>query len=347
MTAGLINNDDERWQAVLDSVPHDVYHLPEYAQLAAAEDNPATARAFYACDGDHRCLIPLVIRPIPTALAAPSDWLDAVSPYGYASPLLTHDSSWVAEAIKEFVNCCAANNIICVFLRFHPFFDLEGGWSEYGDLVVHGQVVYVDLTTFAEAIWSEMKAEHRTDIRKLLRLGFTTSVDEWELLDEFVELYRRTMCRLAAHESYLFSRQYFDNLRQALGLAVHLISVRSPEGVLAAAGLYTSVGGIAQAHLAGNAEEFRRLAPSKLMQHAAIEWAKADGCRILNLGGGLDCKEDLLFRFKAAFSPLRRDFSTARIVCDRRKYDALVAKSRDNRISPNSSNGYFPAYRMS
>jgi hypothetical protein len=346
MIADFIDYRDVRWCAALDSMSHDVYHLPAYAHLSATEHKGGQARAFYASDGNHSCLIPLVTRPIPSALKAPSEWLDAISPYGYASPLLTHDGVWMSQAIQEFVRCCAENNIVSAFLRLHPFFDTGNGWSRQGDLVLHGQIVYVDLTASTDEIMSRMKAEHRTDIRKLLRLGFTTSVDEWALLDDFIQLYRDTMRRLGADQDYLFSRRYFDTLMRELGPAVHLISVLSPAGVLAAAGLYTSVGGIAQAHLAGNAAEFRPVAPSKLMQYAAIEWAKADGCRVLNLGGGLDCKADLLFRFKAAFSPLRRDFSTVRIVCDPGRYDALVAKSRSGQASPDGRDGFFPAYRV-
>src|ERR1700722_5968048 len=345
MTADFIDYTDIRWNAVLDTMSHDVYHLPAYAHLSATEHKGGKARAFYASDGNNSCLIPLVTRPIPSALEAPSEWLDVISPYGYASPLLTRDGVWMSDAIKQFVRGCAENNIVSVFLRLHPFFDAGNGWSRQGDLVLHGQIVYVDLTASTDEIMSRMKAEHRTDIRKLLRLGFTTAVDDWTLLEDFVQLYRDTMYRLGADQYYLFPREYFDTLRKELGSAVHLISVRSPAGVLAAAGLYTSVGGIAQAHLGGSADEFRRVAPSKLMQYAAIEWAKTDGCRILNLGGGLDCKADLLFRFKAAFSPLRRDFSTVRIVCDPCRYDALVAKSRRAQSSPGVAGGFFPAYR--
>ena len=345
MISAFIDCRDSRWHTVLDSMPHDVYHLPAYVHLSAAEHEGGEAKAFYASDGENRCLIPLLVRRVPARLEAPPEWLDVISPYGYASPLLTNDGAWVSHAIDEFVKCCGANNIVSAFLRRHPFLDAGDGWRGQGDLVLQGQIVYVDLTASTDEIWSRMKPEHRTDIRKLLRLGFTTSTDEWNLLEDFVQLYRDTMCRLGADQYYLFPRAYFDALRKDLGSAVHLICVHSPDGVLAAAGLYTSVGGIAQAHLAGNLERFGRVAPSKLMHHRAIEWARASGCRILNLGGGVGSKADSLFRFKAAFSPFRRNFETVRIVCDRSKYDTLVANSRRGQASPGGADGFFPAYR--
>ena len=38
MRLEILTSDDPRWQAFLERVPHDFYHLPSYTRLAAAHD---------------------------------------------------------------------------------------------------------------------------------------------------------------------------------------------------------------------------------------------------------------------------------------------------------------------
>ena len=71
-------------------------------------------------------------------------------------------------------------------------------------------------------------------------------MDRWEFYDKFVDLYKQPMERLAADEFYFFEDSYFSELRATLGEHLHLSTVLSPEGELAAAGLITSVNGLAQ-----------------------------------------------------------------------------------------------------
>ena len=119
MTGDFISPSDRRWSAALSAVEYDIYALPEYAELCAHNES-ATPVAFYACEGDQYCLIPLLLRPLPHSLGASADWSDAASPYGYSSALFRGCAAWRSSTVKAFVHACRANRIVTAFIRLHP-----------------------------------------------------------------------------------------------------------------------------------------------------------------------------------------------------------------------------------
>lgn len=150
------------------------------------------------------------------------------------------------------------------------------------------------------------------------------------------------MRRLHADPCYLFSTDYFQDLRQSLGSRLHMFSVLAPDCSVAAAGLFTETENIVEYHFGGTAQEYRHLSPAKLMMNCAINWAKATSNRVLHLGGGVGCRNDALFQFKTGFSNLRSEFETCHVNCDQKRYDELTedAGLRDAPIDR-----FFPAYR--
>ena len=58
---------DPRWSAALAVLAHDVYHLPEYVELAAGDEG-GEAVAFWAEHDGQTMLVPLLERRLPEAL---------------------------------------------------------------------------------------------------------------------------------------------------------------------------------------------------------------------------------------------------------------------------------------
>jgi hypothetical protein len=343
----LIRTDDPRWLDVLGRLPHDIYHLPDFVDFSASGDG-GTPTAFYAEHGGHAMLVPLILRPLPGELGAPADWSDAVSPYGYPAPLVSEaaDPETVQDFFRGLLRLSRERKIASIFLRSHPllpFFPLE---CEAAEVVQHGRTIHVDLTVGVEVIDSQVRKGYRYDIRKLEREGFTTTIDEWGEYPDFVEIYRKTMERLSADDEYMLSHDYFQGLREALADRLHLCSVRSPDGALAASALFSECGGIVQYLFSGTAEAFLRMAPSKLVLYSMIRWAHDRDARVCHLGGGAGAREDSLYTFKAGFSKLSSGFSTLRLIPDRARYRTLVERMTEVHHGERSRGpGYFPAYR--
>ena len=284
MIAEFIGPRDARWKSFLKRTKHDFYHLPEYVELAAANEG-GTPVAFYAEKGEAACLAPLLIRQIPEVLKAPSDWYDCISPYGYSTPLVSSPQVPLESFLEAFCLAARQHGLITALFRLHPLLVLNHEiLGKFGALANHGQTVYVNLAKPVGENW--MRSVHKRNIRKLLSLNFSVSVDEWRLFKDFVEIYLLTMKRVGASQRYLFPEEYFENLRVALGERLHLCSVLSPRGDVAAAGLFVETDGIVEYHLGGTAGEYHALSPSKLMVDFMRRWAQEQSSSLLHLGGG-------------------------------------------------------------
>lgn len=340
--SGFIGTKDSRWTDLLRIFPYDVYQTPEYAEFSAKHEG-GEPMAFYAEANGYRSLIPLLVRAVPQV---ETGWRDASSPYGYPGVIGTPEASPedLRAALFQFQDACREANIVSAFIRLHPFQPLPAETlSEFGAVIDHGETVYVDLTKPEEEVWRGIRRDHRKGIKRLLALGFTASIDRWELLDEAASVYRSTMLRVGADPWYLFSNSYFQDLKATLGPAAHLCTVMSPEGTLAAAGVFTVINEIAEGHLSGSAEEYRALAPAKLKTDATLRWLMENGCRRLHLGGGVGCQRDSLFDFKSGFSKDRSRFQTFRMIIDAEKYKRLTEDQAA--AGADSDMDYFPAYR--
>lgn len=357
MRGEFIDFDDPRWLEFLDGVEHDIYHLPAYAALSLhAEEEGSRALAYLVEESKTRCLIPLVERPVPAQLGSWGGWTDLASPYGYASPLLQGDPTKLALMLRLFAGDCRERKSVAAFLRSHPL--LGPSWAERGELGwgagltsgtsgrphSSGETVWIDLERSEEQLNADLRTDHRRGLRKLEKLGFHWSFDDWSLYEDFVRIYRRTMERVGADQAYFFPDVYFKALNRLLGEKVHLVSVLTPEGDVAAAGLFFHEGEILQYHLGGSVPELMKLAPSKLCIKGAIALGRDLGARKLHLGGGLGAQKDPLMWFKLGFSKLVSTYCTFEIVADREAYAALSFQA-GAAGALESDESFFPSYR--
>lgn len=343
MDVELLPTSDQRWDAILDGLHHDVYHRRAY--LAAEDEHRGTlSKLFVLSEGRNLMAIPLAFRPV----AEVSGLMDASSPYGYPAPLISEatDLNWVPAAIDTFLRELRAANVVSLFLRFHPLLGLQPShFSSFGRVVEEGSTVAIKLARPFMDVRAEMRKGLRYDVRRALREGQVVLQDvDWRHFAEFLEIYSETMERVGAAADYFFPRAYFERLRDDLGALVSLW-VTKIEGQVAAAALITECHGGVQYHLSGTASAHLASHPTKILLDGVAEWANGRGNGWFHLGGGLGGREDSLFHFKAGFSPLRRSFSTARIIVNPATYEDLTeawAASAGGTIEPD---GFFPAYR--
>ncbi len=352
MQARFIHPDDRLWKEFLAQTPHDFHHLPGYVRLRAAQER-GEPLAFLAEDGEHRLLVPLIIRPIVGDHATNGELRDATSPYGYPSPLLSNvdngetEDAFLEEALELLLTSLHQRGIVSLFLRLHPLLPLPlEPFRRHGMLVHHGETVFADLTQPEEELWRQTRKDHRRKINGARRMGCVAEIDPaWSRFDEFFEIYTQTMRRVRAADCHFLPKRYFHDLKDALEGALHLCTVRV-NGSVACAGLFSEVCGIVEHHLSGSRPEYSREDPVKLMVDFARRWAKERGNRVFHLGGGFGARRDSLFQFKSGFSKLRGDFHTWRAVVDLNAYQALVCDwQRRAQVEAEDPNGFFPAYR--
>jgi hypothetical protein len=342
--AELFAPGDERWRQMLEATRHDVYHLPGYGSLYEPE---AREVAVYVRGSQGELLLPLMIRPLPAPVAPVLDgWSDASSPYGYPGPLIRgHFPTEELVPFREsFLALLRQERIATCFVRASPVMPMGDPLLEpLGTAVVHGEAAIIELELSAEQIWSGFDLQHRRQIRRLHATGYSTVIDDWRLMDAFVEMYRDTMRRVGASAFYLFEGPYFGRLKELLGERLHLVIVLDAKGVPASGCLATSSSGIVTTHLIGSASSQARIGVQKLIYDAVFRWGQSQGCRAVNLGGGVGGKDTSLFLFKKGFSTTTKPFKTFRIVLDQALHDKACAAAG---AAPDMT-GFFPAYRQS
>lgn len=345
--------DDPQWREALGRLRHDFYHVPEYVRLDG-ERNQAQPRAFLARSGDEELFIPYLLRRCDNLFPGMvgDKVYDIVSPYGYPGLLLSdaaRESPQFAQQAMDRLNETLREMGVCsAFFRMHPL--LSNGMSELfpeGFFTAAGETVAMDLTLDESELWKGIRDGHQWTIKKCKKLGFVPRmVSLCEYIERVMEIYRETMDRVQAKDSYYFGRDYFARLGEMPG-QVHCCVVES-EGQPAAACIFFECGGIVQAHLGGTKSEFLKKSPFHLLLYSAAGWAKSRGNRYLHIGGGVGGASDRLLQFKRGFSRLRFPFSTLRLITDDGKYRELTtrrARAANVPVEEFSCRDFFPAYR--
>ena len=345
----VLRSWDQEWLGVLDRVErHDFYHLPQYQRVEEFRLG-ATAHLFTYSEGDYLIALPLLLRPIEEVLGR---WNDATSAYGYCGPIASHQEMpepVVSNFQMALRGALLDRRVIAVFSTLHPLLRQDHLLAGLGELHQTGQTISIDLTISREKQVQQYRQNFRRRIKKQRHDGDVVCMldEEKHYLGEFIGLYNETMQRVHAAPVYFFGKDYFHQLPDLLGSALHLF-VALIEGEVAAAGLYTLCDGIVQYHLGGTRNEFLKASPMGLVMDTVRLWANEVGAHVLHLGGGVGAQEDSLFQFKAGFSDRRDSFSTWRWVVDAEKYQEACKRRAQNialqGLEPTSTD-YFPAYR--
>lgn len=344
-----------RWRDVIQGMHHDVYHLPDYVRIDATVADAAPL-GFYATDGLNQLFIPLSIRRVDIQLDNGDKVYDASSPYGYSSPctrLEKNDSedqsrAFIKEALVELAAGLRHRNVVAAFVRSHPLLaDCFHGFSDSAIVVRHGDSIVCDLRQTDAEMWQQTRRRDRTYINRSRREGYRLVRDvNWSRLDDFVQIYKETMRRVAASDFYFFPKSYFESIRDSLANNAAMVFVISPDNTVACGGIFTHCNGIVQYHLGGTSNRYHQKQPAKLLIDGVRRWARDAGHRFLHLGGGVGASTDSLFHFKAGFSKLRAPFSSCRFVTNQSVYSQLLQRweQAENRKA-DRLDGFFPAYR--
>lgn len=342
------------WNAILEeSFQHDFYHLAEYHRLAE-DRGEGVARFFVYQEGVHFVGLPLLLRPVkavPGLEAVGANLYDATSVYGYAGPVASH-AEMPASVLRVFRESMKQTlldaGVVALFSRLHPLIDQVPWLSGLGECPSAGVTISINLELPVEVQRARYRKDHKWGVNKLRRSGIECIHDKDRLfLDEFVSLYRETMERVGAQQSYFFDRLYFQQLLSDLNPDAHLFVCLYEKSVVCG-GVFIECDGIVQYHLSGTVNDFLKQAPMKLLLDEVRLWATQRGATVFHLGGGVGAQEDSLFQFKAGFSDRRHDFKMWRWVVDPDAYKSLCeAKTRWNKDHGVrvASTGYFPEYR--
>ena len=322
----------------------DVYFTPGYGRAATVTEVGEWC-LLEAFDGAWQ--VPLIVRTLVDGTK------DAISPYGYsgvyAGPSLSQLQ--IQEAWTATVSSLRDLGVISVLLRHSPLVpqapDLPGLRP-----IISGHPTIVLEPVDWDSAWSGLEKRCRTKIRKALKNGYTGDVRQAETSDlvpggSFRRLYDGTMHRVGAAPLYLFSDEYYQELRDGLGSDLLIAEVRNPMGVVASSSLLMRHADRIHGHLAGSNLDDAAMGTNNLLKWVTIEFVLDQELRQFHLGGGVG-HGDSLFKFKHSFGGRELRYDVSGLVIDEDSYQTQVerrAKECDTTAEVLLTSRFFPAYR--
>lgn len=339
-------DDSGSWQEALEHVASfDFYHMPQYHRLAQMRgEGEAIMPVFRA--GAHLIAFPMLLRDVGLSETGLGPAKDVTSVYGYAGPLASAgvDDETIADFADALRGFFRENGVICAFSRLHPLMEQSHFFAALGEVAEVGATLSVDLTLPPEEQLARYRRNHRRDIRDLRGGGFTCHEAGPERLDEFVAMYHATMERAGADAAYFFDKPYFEHLLTQMPQTMRMFMCIAEDGSAASGLICGLCDGIVECHLAGTANDYVRLAPSKLLYDAAREWGVRQGARVMHMGGGLGSRRDSIHHLKLGFGAAEHAYRIWRYIADGRAYGQMCRRAWGLAgMEPDDS--YFPAYR--
>ena len=333
---------------------YDVYHLPQYHQLAEQMGEGKAHLFAFGREGAFAAL-PFLLRPVAEVKGLEeSQANDITSVYGYPGIVTSMREGAVdADAFRRDFQAALRHqlaqwSIVAFFSRTNPLLPTTWMLKGMADILPLSKTVAIDLSRPDEEQLADMGKTHKYQIRKARKAGLTVEEDEsFCRLDEFIKIYNETMQRNGASAYYFFPKDYYLQLKSLLGKCLRLYFARH-DGQAVSASMFFMINGIIQYHLGGTPAEFFAMNGAKLIFDEVRQMGAHEGWRWLHLGGGVGSSEDSLFRFKAGFSKIHLPFEVVRMIVQPDAYVELTGKRREwarqtGQVLEESQ--FFPEYR--
>lgn len=211
-------------------------------------------------------------------------------------------------------------------------------------------VIYVNLSQTEEELWENYKRNNRKNIKKAMRNNVKIVVDEkFEFLDEFIDIYYKTMKKNNAKKYYFFPKYFFEFIRDSLNKNFVLFISKIDKKIISVE-LAIHDKGIIYSFLGGTLSEYFPLRANNLLKHKLILWAKEKNIKYYLIGGGYH-PGDGIFEYKCSFSKNGiKDFFVGRKIYNIKKYKMLEESYEKYLIKKNlpvdlKETKYFPRYR--
>jgi lipid II:glycine glycyltransferase (peptidoglycan interpeptide bridge formation enzyme) len=280
-----------------------------------------------------------------------TEYFDVSSPWGYMGPLLhNQDSDQLPTFWKEVDNWYDQNKVIAEFIRFN----FQGNEKHYNGTVIHTLSNIRGRLRTEEAIWQDFKRSVRKNYKTAKRNNLICRVYQGDIkkesVEEFYAIWKGTMKRHEAADSYYHTFEYFFNYITSNEDCCALATVYDQTDKAISTELLLLGNDTMYSFLGGTDASYFHLRPNDLLKIEAMNWARSKGLTYYILGGGLK-DGDTLYQYKKKYFPEEPEihFYTGRKILNHIIYGELCAMAGyEYQTSLNKTDltrGFFPLYR--
>lgn len=324
----------------------DLYFNPNYAKVYKDIDGDSDTFVFECEYG--KITNTFILRKVQWEVEGQT-YYDIVTPYGYGGPKtenVTDIKKLMEEYKKAFAAYCKEKNIVCEFIRFHLFDNVDVRENYYGETLHLLDNVVVDTTgDFDQKIWMSYEHKVRKNVKKALKNDLQIIIENnTDHLDDFLKIYNDTMDRNNAEDYYYFTEKYFKSIAELLPenfMYFHVVK----DGVVCSTELVLCSEKYAYSFLGGTLTDYYEFRPNDFLKNEIIKWCNQTGRERFILGGGYH-KEDGIYKYKRCFTPDHDvPFYAGRYIFDEEMYNKIVEIRKSVDKDFNDETGYFPKYR--
>lgn len=324
----------------------DLYFNPNYAKVYKDIDGDSDTFVFECEYG--KITNTFILRKVQWEIEGQT-YYDIVTPYGYGGPVTENvtDIQKLMEAYKKaFAEYCKEKNIVCEFIRFHLFDNVDVRENYYGETLHLLDNVVVDTTgDFDQKIWMSYEHKVRKNVKKALKNDLQIIIENnTDHLADFLKIYNDTMDRNNAEDYYYFTERYFKSIAELLPenfMYFHVVK----DGVVCSTELVLCSEKYAYSFLGGTLTDYYEFRPNDFLKNEIIKWCNQTGRERFILGGGYH-KEDGIYKYKRCFTPDPDvPFYVGRYIFDEAIYNKIVEIRKSVDKDFNVETGYFPKYR--
>jgi FemAB-related protein (PEP-CTERM system-associated) len=153
----------------------------------------------------------------------------------------------------------------------------------------------LDLPAAPEVLFGTFSSDHRNEIRKALKNGFTIAFGHLDLLDDAYHALSRSMHELG---SPYHAKAYLKTMAETLGERLELAVVFDREGNIAGAGVFVLLGTVVTSVHANILRAFRSAHAGEFLYWKVIEGYALRGFKVLDLGRSLIGSGNEIFKMK-------------------------------------------------
>lgn len=258
-------------------------------------------------------------------------YYDLVSPNGYAGIHYT-DQTHLDEFVPLFRNEAKRRNYITEVIKQTPYKAIN--INAHYDSLLSKKVFSIGDCSPGDYL-KLLKSNTRKMHRKAIKLGYTCCISKLqpgENMQEFIELYHKTMRKVNAKDDYFYNDGYFSQMTR-LG-NVYLATVRCKENKARSMCIIFKHGDFIHYHL--GCQDYSNNCLVEFMLISVFSFFPAN--TELILGGGLT-DGDNLFKFKHKLSTKQYEYMMYKNILNTDVYDSIIT---DNKLDKES---YFPAHR--
>jgi len=310
---------------------------------------------FYNDLGKVLVLMPFILRKVPYQ-DGETTYYDVVSPYGYSGPLYNQEMSrgYLIDFWEQVDVWYSKNDVVSEFMRF----SLNNNHQFYSGILVPTLTNVKGRLKDPDLQWQSFKQKVRNNYRKSKNGGleakfFTSDLVEDQNINDFYEIYTKTMSRIGADASYFYSLAYFKNLLKLSQNNFVLVLIYKDAIPISGEIVLTS-GDTLYSYLGGALSDYFQYRPNDFLKIEVMTWAYKHQYKYYLLGGGRK-DGDSLYQYKKTFFDSEPDitFYTGRKIINHEVYNQLdtllnMTIDADTGTKVNQSihkSNYFPSYR--